>query len=118
MRRTTQERVLKEALRLNARLPEHCVVKLLDGSSSHLDFAAMHAGSASLFSAALSRCSSLRRLVLGSAADAQLVEIARIAPALTFLSLDVASSKAKRDCCLFVCCCSEGRYFVETVGGA
>ena len=69
------------------------MLKLLDGSTQTLDYAAMHIASPSLYFAALGRCTGVRRLELGAATDAHLVEATRLAHALVSISFSVATSK-------------------------
>ncbi len=78
---------------MNSRLPEHCILKLLDASTQVLDFAAMQSESNSLYFAALGRCTGVRRLEMGQASDAHLIEAARLAPSLASLSMTIANSK-------------------------
>ncbi len=69
------------------------MLKLLDGSTQTLDYAAMHIASPSLYFAALGRCTGVRRLELGAATDAHLAEATRLAHALVSISFSVATSK-------------------------
>jgi hypothetical protein len=85
-----KERLLQLALRLNPKLPEHCVLKLLDSTTQELDFALMeHAGTgpavasgvpSALFMAAVSQCQNAQRLTLGEMSDAKVVEMLRLNP--------------------------------------
>ncbi len=82
-----KEQLLRVALRLNPKLPEHCVLKLLDATTQELDFTAMdQAGtgpvapgtSSSLFLSAIARCNNLQRLSLNDTGDVKIIEMLRL----------------------------------------
>ena len=83
-----KEQLLRLALRLNSKLPEHCVLKLLDATTQELDFTLMDlAGTgppvtpgtaSSLFVHAVSQCPNVQRLALGETSDAKVAELLRL----------------------------------------
>ncbi len=83
-----KERLLQLALRLNPKLPEHLVLKLLDGTTQELDFGLMeHAGTgpaaapgvaSPLFVQAVSHCPNVQRLTLSETSDAKVAEMLRL----------------------------------------
>jgi hypothetical protein len=89
-----QSQMLRLALRQNPKLPEHCVLKLLDSRTHTLDFEQLQPTlTPSLFEAALARCSNVKELVLGEVTDGKVAEVNKLIRGVLKLSLVANNSK-------------------------
>ena len=88
---TVKAQLLSLALRFNSKLPEHCILKLLDGGTTDLDFGVMdpmhNQTSTTLFLSAMVRSPNVLRLNLGETSDGKIVELLRLQPTKRLQSL-------------------------------